>query len=101
VTVSLRVDNVAQQVRISVSDTGQGISSEDQQHIFDRFYRAESARSRGAGAGGTGLGLSICRSVVQNHGGEIACRSECDRGATFDVVLPMTAAIGAADCQAI
>jgi two-component system sensor histidine kinase SenX3 len=87
--VTVTVDADAHGVRLSVSDTGPGISAEDQQHIFERFYRAESARSRQAGGGGTGLGLSICQSVVHNHGGEITCRSVPDVGTTFTVQLPL------------
>ncbi len=87
--VTVTVDADARGVRLSVSDTGQGISAEDQQHIFERFYRAESARSRQAGSGGTGLGLSICQSVIHNHGGEIICRSVPDVGTTFTVQLPL------------
>ena len=98
VDVSLVVDDVIKQAHISVSDTGHGITLEDQRRIFDRFYRAESARLHGAGVGGTGLGLSICRSIVQNHGGAIACRSEPNCGATFDVTLPTTLAVSTRSC---
>jgi signal transduction histidine kinase len=89
VSVNVTVDAAARAVRVRVSDTGQGISLEEQQHIFERFYRAESARSRQPGTGGTGLGLSICQSVVHNHGGEINCRSVPDVGTTFTVLLPL------------
>ncbi len=97
VVVNLAADEGTHQARLSVSDTGQGISPEDQRRIFDRFYRAESARSRGAGAGGTGLGLSICQSVVQNHGGEITCTSESRCGAAFEVTLPVATRVGCAE----
>lgn len=90
VTVNLLTDGVSQQAHISVKDTGQGIAPEDQRQIFDRFYRTAAARSRGASVGGAGLGLSICRSVVQNHGGQITCSSERNLGATFEVTLPLT-----------
>ncbi|MBA4105257.1 MAG: hypothetical protein C0485_05830 [Pirellula sp.] len=76
-------------VRLRVADTGAGISAEEQRHIFQRFFRAESARTRSPGVGGTGLGLSICQSVVHNHGGEIDCQSVIDRGTTFTVSLPL------------
>jgi heavy metal sensor kinase len=89
VTVDVTVDSGVRGVRLRVSDTGQGISLEEQQHIFERFYRAESARSRLPGAGGTGLGLSICQSVIHNHGGEINCRSVPHAGTTFTVLLPL------------
>jgi heavy metal sensor kinase len=89
VRVDVRVDRGGQQVLLTVADTGQGISPEEQRHIFERFYRAESSRSRTPGVGGTGLGLSICQSVVHIHGGEISFQSEPDRGATFTVTLPL------------
>ncbi|BBO35813.1 sulfatase-like hydrolase/transferase [Lacipirellula parvula] len=87
VTVEAIVDGTS--VRLSIADTGTGISNEEQQHIFQRFFRAESARTRSPGVGGTGLGLSICQSVVHNHGGEIAFNSVIDRGTTFTVTLPL------------
>jgi heavy metal sensor kinase len=87
VTVEVVVD--APVVRLRVADTGAGITAEEQQHIFQRFFRAESARTRSPGVGGTGLGLSICQSVVHNHGGEIDCESNVDRGTTFTVTLPL------------
>jgi heavy metal sensor kinase len=89
VTVDVTVDSGVRGVRVRVSDTGQGISLEEQSHIFERFFRAESARSRLPGAGGTGLGLSICQSVIHNHGGEILCRSVPHGGTTFTVLLPL------------
>ena len=90
VEVEVKVDEP--NVRLRVADTGTGISVEEKQHIFQRFFRAESARTRSPGVGGTGLGLSICQSVVQNHGGEIECESNVDRGTTFTVILPLAAA---------
>lgn len=95
VTVEVVVD--APVVRLSVADTGAGISAEEQQHIFQRFFRAESARTRSPGVGGTGLGLSICQSVVHNHGGEIDCRSVIDRGTTFTVTLPLAEVLSSLD----
>ncbi|MBL9162166.1 MAG: sulfatase-like hydrolase/transferase [Planctomycetaceae bacterium] len=87
VTVEVIVDEPF--VRLKVIDTGAGMTAEEQQHIFQRFFRAESARTRSPGVGGTGLGLSICQSVVHNHGGEIHCKSFIDRGTTFTVTLPL------------
>lgn len=86
---------VARELRLSVSesycqvevaDGGPGIAPGDLPHIFDRFYRADSARTPGAGVG---LGLSIARSVVDSHGGEIEALP-VDRGAAFRVTLPLT-----------
>ena len=69
-----------------VKDNGVGIPEEDQQHIFDRFYRVDKARSRETG--GTGLGLSIVRQLVTMHGGEVTVESEPGKGSCFTVRLP-------------
>ena len=95
VTVEVAVDSPV--ARLRITDTGTGISAEEQRHIFQRFFRAESARTRSPGVGGTGLGLSICQSVVHNHGGEIHCKSFIDRGTTFTVTLPLAEAPSALD----
>ena len=69
-----------------VRDNGVGIPQEDQEHIFERFYRVDKARSRDTG--GTGLGLSIVKQLVTMHGGEISVSSEPGRGSEFKVVFP-------------
>ena len=97
ITVSLSADAQRQLAELKVADTGLGISAEEQRHIFERFFRAESSRSRTSGPGGTGLGLSICKSVVHNHGGEIECLSQGVGGTTFRVTLPL--AEGGGDCR--
>jgi heavy metal sensor kinase len=74
------------QVELWVRDTGAGIAPEHLPHIFDRFYRADKARSRAEG--GVGLGLSICRWIAEAHGGSISAESEPDRGSTFTARLP-------------
>jgi signal transduction histidine kinase len=95
VIVNLLVHKTDQQAELRVSDTGQGISDEEQRHIFERFYRAEATRSRAGGPKGAGLGLSICQSVVNNHGGSITCTSEANVGTTFTVLLPIEALLRA------
>ena len=85
VTVSLSAD--AREAQLRVRDTGIGIPQEDVQHIFDRFYRVDKARSRATG--GTGLGLSIVRQMVQLHGGDITVASNPGEGSVFTVTLPV------------
>ena len=73
--------------RISVRDTGIGISQADQAHVFDRFFRVDKARSRVPG--GAGLGLSIVASIVESHGGKIDLKSTPGQGSLFTVELPL------------
>lgn len=71
---------------VRVRDEGEGIAAENLPHIFDRFYRADTARARATG--GTGLGLAIARAIVDDHGGEISVESQLGHGTTFTVRLP-------------
>ena len=71
---------------ISVSDTGEGISGEHLQRIFERFYRTDRARSREIG--GTGLGLAIVKHLARLHGGEVWVNSVLRKGSTFFIELP-------------
>jgi two-component system phosphate regulon sensor histidine kinase PhoR len=73
--------------RLEVSDTGIGLSPEDRERVFERFYRVDRARSRDLG--GTGLGLSIVKNTVRNLGGEVGVRSALGKGSTFWVELPV------------
>lgn len=75
-------------VRVEVRDTGEGIPFSDLPHIFERFYRADSARSRDTG--GAGIGLSITRRIVEDHGGEVFARNAESGGATVGFSLPAT-----------
>ena len=84
--VGIGVKSVDDVVEIAVTDQGIGISEVDQQRIFERFYRADQARSRRTG--GSGLGLSIVKHAVQRHGGEVRLWSRPGRGSTFTIRLP-------------
>jgi heavy metal sensor kinase len=74
------------EVKISVADTGAGISPDDLPHVFERFWRADKVRSREAG--GTGLGLTIARQIAELHGAHLGVQSEIGRGSVFTVRLP-------------
>ena len=83
-------------VQISVSDSGIGISKEQQESLFVAFKQAESSTTRKYG--GTGLGLSICKSIVEMMGGEIFVESEPGKGSVFSVEIPLLKADADMDC---
>ncbi len=83
--VSIRVSSGTDRVQIAVSDTGLGISAEDLEHVFERFYRADSSRTRDTG--GFGLGLSIARELVEAMGGSLSATSQPGLGSTFWISL--------------
>jgi heavy metal sensor kinase len=87
--VLLRVQQTDHVAKLTVTDTGVGIASGHMPYIFERFYQADSARS----SAGSGLGLSICRWIVEVHGGHIAAESVDGTGTTFTVKLPSIAGI--------
>jgi signal transduction histidine kinase len=74
---------------IAVADEGPGIAPEDQAHVFDRFWRADKARSRADG--GTGLGLAIVRQIAESHGGQVRLQSKVGVGSSFVIWLPVAA----------
>jgi signal transduction histidine kinase len=83
--VSLTARQRATRLCLEVADSGVGISPDDQQRVFERFYRADPARS----PGGAGLGLAIARWIAEEHGGSIAVRSTPGQGSVFTVELPV------------
>ncbi|WP_232715977.1 sensor histidine kinase [Gordonia metallireducens] len=90
VSVETGVDGTSEAV-LTVADTGQGLTPEDAEHVFERFYRGDQSRHRGSG-GGNGLGLSIVAALVEAHGGRVGVESTPGEGATFWVRLPLSTA---------
>lgn len=92
-TLSMRNNN---EIGLAVRDTGVGIAAADLPHIFERFWRADRARSRPAGGdakgGGFGLGLAISQWIAQAHGGSLTAQSRLGRGSIFTVLLPVAPA---------
>ena len=89
--VSISVVKQDSRAVLEVEDNGIGISADDLPHVFERFYRADKARSRQMG--GTGLGLSIVRSICLAHGGRVTVNSTEGRGSLFRVELPLATSI--------
>lgn len=87
--VTLSLQQLDGRICLSVRDTGIGLSDAEQEHIFQRFHRAGSAREHGAS--GSGLGLCIARSIVEAHGGTLQVASRPGAGSTFTVCLPQAA----------
>lgn len=85
--VGVSVRREGDRARLSVQDSGPGLSLGEQAHVFDRFYRAD--RSRARHSGGTGLGLSIAQAIVGAHRGQLSVQSAPGRGCTFLVDLPV------------
>jgi signal transduction histidine kinase len=89
---------LADEIAFTVRDSGIGMSAADLSHVFERFWRADRARSRMSERGGFGLGLAISQWIAQAHGGRITVQSRLGRGSVFTVTLPML--VGAIPSQA-
>jgi two-component system phosphate regulon sensor histidine kinase PhoR len=87
-TVTVQVFSTADEVGVSVADTGIGIPEDELAHIFDQYFRASSARD--AGIPGTGLGMGISREIVAEHGGTLELTSALGHGTTVTIRLPRT-----------
>ncbi|MEV6851385.1 HAMP domain-containing sensor histidine kinase [Actinoplanes sp. NPDC051411] len=91
--VRIGVGRVGDEAVLEVADSGPGLTGEQAERVFERFYRADGSRSRGAGRG-AGLGLAIARSLVTAHGGRVELRPTPGGGATFRLCLPWAAEAG-------
>ncbi len=87
-SISVTIKNDEGGLAISVADTGEGIAPEDLPHVFERFYRSGSSRSRKEG--GTGLGLAIVKQMVEAHGGKVWVESKKGTGSIFSILLPFS-----------
>ncbi len=85
--VSLRASATDDEVRIAVQDSGEGMPPEVLDHVFERYYRGEEARTRSGR--GTGLGLAISRAIARAHGGDLTAESTLGQGSTFTLCLPL------------
>ncbi|MHA7299887.1 sensor histidine kinase [Pseudarthrobacter sp. MDT1-22] len=90
-TVTISASGTEGWVKLVVQDTGIGMAPEDTAKVFSRFFRAESARD--AAIPGAGLGLSITKTILERHGGAIACASDLGGGSTFTMTLPTPSSI--------
>ncbi|WP_424475716.1 ATP-binding protein [Oceanobacillus kimchii] len=84
--VHIRLQQQNDEMIVSVQDFGEGLAEQDQQHIFERFYRVDRARNRETG--GTGLGLAIAKVIVESYQGEITVQSKIGEGSIFRIHLP-------------
>lgn len=86
-TIRIQLTQEDRQARVVIADTGIGIAEEDLPHVFERFYKADKART--SAQGGSGLGLSIAATIVRQHGGTITASSVPGQGTTFEVTIPL------------
>ena len=99
-TVEVSLAAEGDEATIVVRDTGIGIATGDLPHVFERFWRADPARSRSGDRPGTGLGLAISKWITEAHGGTITVQSRPGRGSTFTVALPLLSAEESAEVAA-
>lgn len=85
--VEISTEDKGYEIKISVCDTGIGIDEKDIEFIFERLYRTDESRSKDSG--GMGIGLSIVKSIIEEHGGQVSARSENGAGTCIDISLPV------------
>ena len=85
----MRIKEEENKTEVSVADDGPGMEPVDQDRIFERFYRADSSRTRSVKTEGSGLGLSIVKAIMEAHGGDVRVESELGKGATFTLTFPV------------
>ncbi|MCV0398696.1 MAG: HAMP domain-containing histidine kinase [Nitrosarchaeum sp.] len=88
--IKVTMEDVGDQVKITVKDNGVGIPIEKQRDLFKKFYQVDASLTREKG--GSGLGLAICKGIVENHGGKITVKSNSNQGAEFSFTLPKNTA---------
>lgn len=87
--VTIKTSRRARHALFEITNTGKGIAAEDLPHIFDRFYRADTARTRNKTKNGHGLGLSLAKRIVELHNGQLLATSAPDHATTFTFLLPL------------
>ncbi|RZM17759.1 MAG: ATP-binding protein, partial [Pedobacter sp.] len=85
--IVVRVSNISDFIKFSVTDHGMGINEDEQTKVFDRFYRVGEVQRHFPGMG---IGLYVCQQIIQNHGGTIWVESQKNNGSTFSFTLPFT-----------
>jgi len=88
-TINISMSQEAHHVLVRITDTGIGISQEDQKRVFERFFKADRSHSRKYE--GSGMGLAIVKQIVSLHKGDVWVESELGQGTTFIITLPITA----------
>ena len=88
-SVGVTIERLGEVARLNVTDSGPGLTDEQAEHAFERFYRADSSRSRSQSAAGAGLGLSIVAAVTETHGGRASASTAPGGGASFTIELPL------------